>query len=387
MSMRWAITGTFMLASTGEGSRALFDALCEGRSGNKPFQVFQSEKYNVRHAYEIEDRPSGGPDRPGRSTDWLCRAVSGALESAGISASDAKSWPLLIGTGLRELRSFELWASGQAPMSVHELHFGGALRDRLGLGGSPLTFSNACSASNFALGLAADLIALGETDAAIVAGCDSLTESMVGLADRASPVHPERLQPFDRDRKGVVLGEGSAAVILESEARVKARGARPLAWLRGVGMSCDAFHETAPSLDGVIRAMRDAHRRSGVSPEEIDLLFAHGTGTLLNDQNEIEAFKAVFGEHASRVLISGLKSMTGHTSGASALMSVISAVECFAQQRVPPTIGLANPLDEGRGLNFVTESARMARVHKAQIDAFGFGGVNAVAILEGAQHA
>lgn len=386
MTVRWAITGTGMLASVGEGTRPLFDALCGGRSGNKPFQVFDAAKYDVERAYEIEDRPAGGPDRPGRSTGWLCRAVAEALEQAGLSEAERRALPVLTGTGLRELRSFELWATGDHPMQVHELHFGGALRDRLGLQGPALTFSNACSASNFALGLAADMIALGDTDAAIVAGCDSLTESMVGLADRASPVHPERLQPFDRDRRGVVLGEGAAAVVIESEARVAARGARPLAWLRGVGMSCDAFHETAPSLDGVIRSMRDAHRRSGISPSQIDLLLAHGTGTALNDQNEIEAFKAVFGSLAPRVMISGIKSMTGHTSGASALIGVITAIECLAQGRVPPTIGLSTPLPEGEGLDFVAGAARTAPVRVAQVDAFGFGGVNAVSILERVDH-
>jgi 3-oxoacyl-[acyl-carrier-protein] synthase II len=385
--MRWAITGTGMLSSVGEGTRASFDALCLGRSGNNPLQAFDASKYNVKRAYEIMDRPADGADRPGRSTSWLCRAVAEALESAGLSAADWRSLPVLTGTGLRELRSFELWSTGGHPMQVHELHFGGALRDRIGLHGPSLTFSNACSASNFALGLAADMIALGEADAAIVAGCDSLTESMVGLADRASPLHAERLQPFDRDRRGVILGEGAAALVLESEARVAARGARPLAWLRGVGMSCDAFHETAPSLDGVVRAMRDAHRRSGVTPAQIDLLLAHGTGTALNDQNEIHAFRTVFGEHAPRVMITGIKSMTGHTSGASALIGVIGAIESMAQGRVPPTIGLSTVLPEGEGLDFVVEAARPARVKVAQVDAFGFGGVNAVAVVEGVDHA
>jgi 3-oxoacyl-[acyl-carrier-protein] synthase II len=268
-------------------------------------------------------------------------------------------------------------------MEVQDLHFGGALRDRLGLRGLALTFSNACSASSFALGLATDMIALGETDVAIAAGCDSLTESMVGLADRANPgTPPERLQPFDRDRLGVVLGEGAGAVVIESEARARARGAQPRAWLRGVGMSCDAFHDTAPSLEGVVRAMRDAHARSGTDPREVDLLLAHGTGTALNDQNEIAAFRVFFGVHASGVIISGLKSMTGHTSGASGIIGVISAIECMVQSRVPPTIGLVSPLAEGKGLDFVTGSARRATVRLAQVDAFGFGGVNAVAILE-----
>jgi 3-oxoacyl-[acyl-carrier-protein] synthase II len=386
MNKRFAITGAGMLLSVGGNKGACFDALSRGISGDKPLQVFHAERFNVKRAYEISDRPEGGPDRPGRATDWLCAAIEEALREAGIAAEERRRMPAMIGTGLRELRSLELWRTAGSPFCAGDLHFGGALRDRAKVGGPAMTLSNACSASNFALGLAADGIALGGPQAVIVAGCDSITESMFGLADRANPVHAERLQPFDRDRKGVVLGEGAAAIVLESEEHAAARGAAPLAWLRGVGMSCDAYHETAPSHDGVARAMSDAHKRSGVSPEDIDLLMAHGTGTTLNDQNEIQAFKTVFGASAGRVMITGIKSMTGHTSGGSALASLIVAIESMREGRVPPTVGLTTPLEEGVGLDFVASEARRRGVRVAQINAFGFGGVNAVAIIERADH-
>ena len=379
--MAWAITGAGMLTSVGQGVDACFRALCAGTSGVKPLQAFDAARYDVQRAYEIEDR-EGGRDVPRRSSRWLCAAIAEAVASAGLSPDAARPLPILVGTGLRELRSLELWWSG-APLELHELHFGGALHEAQGARGPVITVCNACAASSFALGLAEDMLALGQADAVIVAGCDSITESMFGLADRANPGgRPERLQPFDRDRRGVVLGEGAAAVVLERPDRAASRGAPPLAWLRGVGMSCDAYHETAPSLDGVQRAMRDAHRRSGVSAGEIDLLMAHGTGTSLNDENEIQALRGVFGARAPSVMISGIKSMTGHTSGGSGLVGVITAIQSMIHGRVPPTVGLSRPLDAGEGLDFVTGAAREAAIRVAQVDAFGFGGVNAVAILE-----
>jgi 3-oxoacyl-[acyl-carrier-protein] synthase II len=378
--MDWAISGTGLVSSVGDNCQACFAAFCAGITGNKPLQAFDPERFNVRRAYEIADR-APGCDRTGRATEWLCRAVAEALAMAGLADDRDTRLAVLVGTGLRELRSLELWWADGQPLDVAELHFGGALRERIGLAGPVVTLSNACSASSFALGLAADLLELDEADAVLVAGSDSITESMFGLADRANPLRPARVQPFDRDRRGVLLGEGAAALILEPASRARARGIPPLAWLRGVGMSCDAFHETAPDCQGVVRAMRDAHERAGVSIDQVDLLMAHGTGTALNDQNELRAFKTVFGRRAGCVPISAIKSMTGHTSGASALFGVITAVESMRHCRIPPTVGFDGPMPEAEDLDIVAGSARTSPVRMAQVDAFGFGGVNAVAII------
>jgi 3-oxoacyl-[acyl-carrier-protein] synthase II len=289
-----------------------------------------------------------------------------------------------VGTGLRELRSLELWWADGQPLSVSELHFASAVRERTPLRGRVVTVSNACSASSFTLGLAEDMLELGRADAVVVAGCDSITESMFGLADRTNGLHPQELQPFDNDRRGVVLGEGAAAVVLERAATAAARGARARARLAGVGLSCDAHHETAPHVEGLAAAMRDAYRRSEISPDEVDLVMAHGTGTALNDPAELRAMRSVLGARAEAVLVTGLKSMTGHTSGASGLMSLITAVEAMRQGRVPPTVGLRRPIPEASGLDLVVDEARSASIRVAQVNAFGFGGVNAVALLEAA---
>lgn len=379
--MRWAVTGTGMVTSLGENKHSCFTACCNGVSGNRPLQVFNHRQFNTQRAYEIPDREPGQPDVKGRATRWLCAAINEALTAAGLGKTPDRI-ASIIGTGLRELRSLELYRADQQPMQIQELHFGGAVQRAIGQPGLVLTISNACSASNFALGLAADLLALDEADVVIAAGCDSITESMFGLLDRVNPLHPETVQPLDQHRRGVLMGEGAAAVVLETIDHARERGVSPYAWLRGVGMSCDAYHETAPDQAGLLQAMTDAHQRAGVRCQDIDLLMIHGTGTIRNDETEAAAINTLFGAHARNVLVTGLKSMTGHTSGASGLVGVVTAIECLRQQRVPPTIGISELIPEARQFDVVVGAARNAALHIAQVNAFGFGGVNAVAIVE-----
>lgn len=380
--MAWAITGTGMISSVGKDRATCFSSYCRGETGNNPLQFFDIEQFNLKRAYQITaiDSPEDWLEPKTRATKLLCAAINEAIRTAELLPSRERI-VVLIGTGLRELRSVELWWANGQPINVNELHFGNAVRKTTGLDCQVMTFSNACSASNFALAIADDLLALNEVDAVVVAGCDSITESMFGLLDRVNPLHPETVQPFDRDRRGVVLGEGAAALVLESADCAIRRDVEPYAWLRGVGTSCDAFHETAPEKEGVIRAIVDAHQRANVLPGDINLLMVHGTGTTLNDQVEALAITEVFGDQICNIPITGLKSLIGHTSGASGLIGVVTAIECLNQGKIPPTVGLNNLMQDAKQFDFV-ESVRTVKTKIAQVNAFGFGGVNAVAILE-----
>lgn len=378
--MAAVITGTGMITSVGATPADCFDAFCLGVTGNKPLQAFNQKLFNITRTYEIADRGAEQIDVTGRATKWLCEVVNQAVKEAGLVSGKSRI-AALIGTGLRELRSLELWWADGQPFNVSELHSANALQRTFPIPGPIITLSNACAASSFALGLADDLLWLDEADAVIVAGSDSISESMFGIGDRASMLRPERVQPFERERRGALLGEGAAAIVLESSEHASRRGASPRALLHGVGMSCDAFHETAPHQAGMVRAMIDALSRAGISPDSIDLLMAHGTGTTLNDQVEALAIREVFGAGVARVLISALKSMVGHTSGASGLVATVTAIECMTQGRVPPTIGFNTPIDEAEGFDIVAGEARTGPIRTAQVNAFGFGGVNAVAIL------
>ncbi len=380
--MELLITGSAMVTSVGADKERCFEGLCAGRSGRKPLQSFALDKFNVGYAYELSDRP-GRIDRPLRASELLARSVAAAAHEARLPAAGVR-WGVVVGTGLRELRSLELFWTEGMPLTVDQLHFEQALNQALGSAVPVITVCNACAASSFALALAEDLIADGAFDCVVVGGCDTITESMFGLLDRVNPMHPDRVQPFDRDRKGVLMGDGAAAVVVESVDHARRRGVAGLATVRSVGTSCDAHHETAPDVAGIVRAMRDAYRRGGVSPADIDLVMAHGTGTGLNDRAEALALLQAMGCDANRARVSALKSMTGHTSGASGLIGVVTAIEALDSGVMPPTVGLHHPMDEAATLNLVGEASDTALGgSRAQINAFGFGGVNAVVIIEG----
>ncbi|MEU2683039.1 beta-ketoacyl synthase N-terminal-like domain-containing protein [Streptomyces hygroscopicus] len=377
--MSWAVTGMGAVAALGGDVGELFGNLCAGRSGVAELRGFDHTRHTARHAYEVDNRPAPGVDVPGRATGLLLDAVGQAVRDAGLDESDLSGVPVLVGTGLRELRSVELWRTEGADFPAARLHFGTALREAFRADDTH-TLSNACSAGLYALALGVDLLAQG-TDTVVVAGVDVLTETMYGLLERVQPVPPTRVRPFDRDRDGVLMGEGAAAVVLS-----RAPGGRPVHGLvRDVAVNCDAFHVTAPDPAGIAEAIREAHTRGGVKPADIDLLMVHGTGTLLNDEAEATALADVFGPDRDKPLVTATKSMTGHTSGASGLLNLVVTLRCLAEGRVPPTVGLDRPVDEAGGFRFVTGEAAHRPLTVAQLNAFGFGGINAVAILEAAR--
>ncbi|WP_031076422.1 beta-ketoacyl-[acyl-carrier-protein] synthase family protein [Streptomyces sp. NRRL WC-3742] len=370
------IVGMGAVASTGSGVDELFEGLCEGRTGRAELRGFDRTRFRAQYAYEVDDRPAPGRDVPARATKLLIEAIGQAAEDAGLG-EDLGGVPVLIGTGLREMRSAELWWRDGTPFADSGLHFGTALRERFGADNTH-TFSNACSASLYALALGWDLLEQEEVDTVVVAGVDVLTESMYGLLERVHPTPPDRVRPFDRNRTGVLMGDGAGAVVLRRE-----DGGRPAhGRLRGVAVNCDAYHVTAPSPEGIAEAMRAAYRIAGVKPADVDLVMAHGTGTLLNDEAEATALAEVFGADAGRPLVTAVKSMTGHTSGASGLLNLIIGLRALNEGRVPPTVGLEDPVDEAAKFRFVTGEAATEQMRVAQLNAFGFGGINAVAIVE-----
>jgi len=194
---------------------------------------------------------------------------------------------------------------------------------------------------------------------------------MIGRVGDEPTTH---VAPFDADRGGVLLGDGAVAVVIEPD------GPDALARIRSVGLSCDAFHETAPDRDGITAAMRDAHDRAGLTPSDVGLVLAHGTGTALNDPTEAAAITEVFGTHTPPV--TGIKGAIGHTSGGAALMSLVVAIDALRAGTVPAVTGLVTPIDEAAGLEFVLGTAAPLAARVAQVDAFGFGGVNAVTMVE-----
>jgi 3-oxoacyl-[acyl-carrier-protein] synthase II len=368
-----AISGFDVLTCLGD-AEATFQALLRGDTGVKPLRR-DTERLGVGYAYEIADDVMGR-----RASRWLARVVAGAVHAAGLATS-GKRVAVVVGTGLRELPDAESWWAKGEVMTLPELHFGAAVRGVLPEATEVLTISNACAASGYALAVGIDMLGAGEADAVVVAGCDSVTDSLLAVIGRGSAVRSTAVRPFDSEREGVLLGEGAAAVVIEPEETVLADGRDVLARLHGVGLSCDAYHETAPDPAGIAACMRDAHRRAGVVSADVDLVIAHGTSTALNDPAEAAALADVFGDDLGRALVTGIKGAIGHTSGAAALMSVVVAIQAMRCGVVPAIRGLVKPIPEAEGLGLVGGSPLVAQPLVAQIDSFGFGGVNAVALV------
>jgi 3-oxoacyl-[acyl-carrier-protein] synthase II len=363
-----AVTGTAMVTCLGDAGETLA-ALRSGETGVAPLSTMDSEALRVTHCYPIQD----GEETQLRPGQWLAAVVAEAAANAGLDPA-AKRVAVVVGSGLRELRSVERWHADGAELSLPDLHFDAAVRAVLPDVTEVLTISNACSAGGYALAVGMDLLAADEADAVIVAGTDTMTESMLAMIGRVGDEPTTHVAPFDTDRGGVLLGDGAVAVVIEPD------GAEPLARIRSVGLSCDAFHETAPDRDGIAAAMRDAHGRAGLGPGDVGLVLAHGTGTALNDPTEAAALTEVFGTHTPPV--TGIKGAVGHTSGGAALMSLVVAVDALRAGVVPAVTGLSAPIDEAAALEFVLGASAPLRARIAQVDAFGFGGVNAVTMVE-----
>ncbi|MGV9266676.1 beta-ketoacyl synthase N-terminal-like domain-containing protein [Kitasatospora sp. NPDC003701] len=378
--MTWDITGMAAVANIGATPGEIFASLCAGQESRAPLKAFDPDKYRAAYAYEIDDRPEGGGDLPRRATRWLTTVVRQAAADAGLG-EDLARVPVLVGTTMREQRSLELWWRDGAQVAPEDLHFGTALKAAFGAC-TTYTFANACSASLYALGMATDMIHLGMADTVVVAGTDAATESGFGTLDRVQNDLPDALRPFDTTHKGMLMGEGAAAVIVQRTGT----GTEPVhARVRGVSMNCDAHHATAPDPDGITRAVRDAHSRAGVRAEDIDLVMLHGSGTPLNDATESSVLRHIFQGAGAGPRMTAIKAMTGHTMGGSGLLSLMMAVLAMQSGTVPPVLGLSDPIPEAAGLHLVQGAPAAVDLSLAQVDAFGFGGINAVAIVEAAR--
>jgi 3-oxoacyl-[acyl-carrier-protein] synthase II len=252
-----------------------------------------------------------------------------------------------------------------------------------------LTSTLACASGNYSIIEAYHFLQRGEAEVVIAGGTESATTPVsfaaLGRLGALScrnddPTHASR--PFDRDRDGFLYGEGAAVLILETEDHARARGANIYAEVLGGRLTGDAFHITAPDPegDGAARAMHGAIASAGLEPNDIDLIYAHGTSTPLNDVTETKAIKRVFGDRAYDLAITATKSMVGHLMGAAGALSALGATLSLHEGVIPPTINQEHP-DPECDLDYVPNHSRRANVHAALVNAFGFGGQNVVLVI------
>ncbi|WP_030562939.1 beta-ketoacyl-[acyl-carrier-protein] synthase family protein [Streptomyces aureocirculatus] len=377
--MSWEITGMSAVCALGDTVAGIHGALCSGRSGLAPLSAFDGSKYRAGAAYEVRDRVRSGVDEPLRATRWLVRVVREALADAGLPEPEP-GLPVLVGTTHREMRTTELWWQHDGPLSPTDLHFTAALHSALGLH-NVHTVASACAASLYGLGMATDLIALGEADTVVVAGTDAIPESSFGGFDRIQFPPPDTVRAFDRSRRGMIMGEGAVAVVLR---RAGTYPGRVHGLVRGVSMNCDASHPTAPDSAGIVRAIEDAHARAAVVPDDIDLVIVHGSGTAQSDLAEAVALKAVFKAADPGPLVTAIKGGMGHISGGAGLLNLVVALESIRSGALPGVSDLTDPIEEVKELRVVSGRPAAGPFGTAQVHAVGMGGINAVAIAEGA---
>jgi nodulation protein E len=250
-----------------------------------------------------------------------------------------------------------------------------------GITGPVYTISTACSSSTHAIGQAFWLIRNGVCDAALTGGSEAVfTLGVLKSWEAMRVVSPDTCRPFSKDRRGMILGEGGAMLVLEEYEAAVARGAQIHAEVAGFGMSSDAWHITQPSADGAALAIRQALADAGTGPESIEYINAHGTGTAANDATETAAIRTVFGPHADRLCVSSTKSMHGHALGAAGAIEAVATALALQHGCVPPTVNYREP-DPACDLDVVPNKAKALQAEFAISNSFAFGGLNAVLVL------
>jgi nodulation protein E len=248
----------------------------------------------------------------------------------------------------------------------------------LGLMGPTYTVSTACSSANHAIGQAFRMVRDGEVEVAVTGGSEApFTLGLLKAWEAMRVISSDTCRPFSKDRKGMILGEGGAMMIIEPLEAARARGARIYCEICGLGMSSDAHHLTQPLMDGPARAMRGALKDAGLAPEEIGYINAHGTGTPGNDPVESQAIRAVFGAHADKLAVSSTKSMHGHALGAAGALEAVATILALHHGILPPTANY-NERDPECDLDYIPNNPRAQTVGAALSNSFAFGGLNAV---------
>ncbi len=397
MSRRVVITGLGVVSSLGIGWREFWEGLLQGRSGISPVTSFDTGAHTTHNGGEVkrfcaEDFLSGDHiPLMNRATQMGVAAAQLAVGDAGLTADTLRTMRagVSFGTTTGSIQTIEhindlLLASREVPerlpyqLPPHSTP--AAIGKRYAVNGPVAMFATACAAGNYAVGYGADLIRLGRADVVISGAADPFSRISFTGFNQFKAVAPEMCQPFDRNRKGMMVAEGAGVLILEPLEGAMGRKAPIYAEVLGYGLSCDAHHMTASSVEDVAECMRKAMRDAQISPEDVDYISAHGTGTPTNDRNEIAAIKAVFGDRAATIPISSIKSMLGHTMGAASALEAIACALAVKYDRIPPTINYETP-DPECDIDCVPNEARSRTVTIALNNSYAFGGNNAVLVI------
>lgn len=396
---RVVITGIGVVSSIGYGVSDFGKAIQSGKSGITEITSFDTTGYSINQGGQIHNfNPVPWIKNLDINELGLCSQFS--IASAYMAIDDAKIdldellktkvCGVSIGTTDGESRIIdhvtEKWVK-EGPEYLQDIRYKSipsnilslSVAQELNLNGDALTTLSACAAGNYAIGYAYDLVSSGEADFMLCGGSDTINRKTFTGFYRLGTMASKICRPFDKNREGLLVGEGSGILFLETYENAEKRGAHIYAEILGYGLNCDASHMVTPNKESIANCMRIAHCNSGIKPEEVDYVSAHGTGTQLNDKTESSAIKEVFGRDTAPP-ISSLKSMIGHTMGASSALTTIACAIGINKSFIPPTINFQT-MDPECDIDCVPNEARKKSLNIVQSNAFAFGGNNAIIIL------
>jgi 3-oxoacyl-[acyl-carrier-protein] synthase II len=407
---RVVITGIGVVSPIGSGKVAFWDSLSKGKSGISPISSFDTSAFTTKFGGEIKDFDPSAHILPkklkrmDRTTQLAVVTSKMAVEDAGLNLQEdgyRERTGVIIGTALAGvgyiLEQHDVLRE-RGPMRLNPFTALASFPDacagnvsiELGVTGPSFSLATACSSASDACGYAFDAIRSGRLDFLIMGGAEAtifpgiMASFCVARALSTRNDQPEKAsRPFSADRDGFVLGEGAGMFVVEEYEHAKKRGAHIYGEILSHGMTCDAYHMTAPDPEGreAGRAMRLALSEAGLRPDEIDYINAHGTSTPLNDKTETMVIKKVFGDYARKLPISSIKSMIGHLIGAAGSVELIATLLAMENQVIPPTINYGSR-DPECDLDYVPNEARPAKIRTAMKNSFGFGGKNSILILK-----
>ncbi len=406
---RVVVTGVGVLSSVGFGKEEFWTSLKTGKSGISPITAFDTSQFTTRFAGEIKNfEPEKWIEpkrlkRMDRTSQFAVITSKMAVQDAGLDFQKngaRERTGVIIGTAMAGhgyILNQHVTLMEKGPMRINPFTALASFPDacasnvsiELGVTGPSFSIATACSSASDAVGYAFEEIRSGSLDFIIMGGAEAsiypgiLAAFCVARALSTKNEDPQRAcKPFSLDRDGFVLGEGAGMLVLEEYEHAKARGAHIYGEILGHGMTCDAYHMTAPDPEGreASRAMRMALANSGITINDIDYINAHGTSTALNDKTETMVIKKVFGDQAYKIPISSTKSMVGHLIGAAGSVELIATLLAMENQEIPPTINYSVP-DPECDLDYVPNQSRKKKISIAMKNSFGFGGKNSVLVI------
>jgi len=396
---RVVVTGLGVVSSIGIGWQDFWKNLLAGKSGISKITSFDTSQYDRHYGGEVKNfNPyqfidKRKADRMGRASQMAIAAAKLALEDAGLNkgALIGQNVGVCVGTTMGEPiileilnRSYIQTKHKEVPKEFIPFYpasiLGINLANFFKVKSNNLVFATACSAGNYSIGYSFDLIKSGKATMMLAGGVDALTEIVFTGFCRLLAMAPEKCQPFDKNRKGMILGEGADILVVESLESAKKRKAFIYAEILGYGLSCDAQHMTTASSDQVSKAINKALKSAKISCNQIDYISAHGTGTVENDRIECRAINNVFSQEKRPVPVSSIKSMLGHSLGAAAAIEAITCCLAIKDQKMPPTIGFKTK-DPDCDIDCVPNKFRKGKINIVLNNSQAFGGNNACLVV------